>query len=177
MPQISILDTWKIILLLFNLHTSETGDTYVYTLSDSKINCFWVGTSFTEGPTANVNFHNWPEPYLWEIWGDKSRDVIQGHFIYLYHRKALHFCSSFLKAVPLHPHTSPGSMSQRWSNWENSLCEGVYTSFKKRYICMKKYIAEHCSVKGSKCIQVGFYYENRNRKTMGKFNHNMLSMN
>ena len=92
MPQINILDTLKIIPLLFNLHTSETGDIYFYILSVSKINHFQVGTSFIKGPTANVNFfYNWPEPYLWEKWADKSKDVIQGHFIYLYHRNALNF--------------------------------------------------------------------------------------
>lgn len=87
------------------------------------------------------------------------------------------FCTSFLKAITLHLHTFPGRLSQKWSNWENFLCEKIYTDLKKRYIFIWKKIPEHCSLTGSKCIQLSFCYENRDMNITRKFSCNMLSMN
>lgn len=52
---------------------------------------------------------------------------------------------------PLPPHSQPfcpsphlpGSLSHRWSNWEDFLCERYYRSLKKRYVFVWKKITEY----------------------------------
>lgn len=87
------------------------------------------------------------------------------------------FCTSFLKAIPLHPHTSQEVWVRDDPSGKILFVKGFIKVFKRDIYLYEKIHCRAMFYEGQYMQQVSFCYENRNMKIMGKFNHNMLSVN